>query len=181
MFDNIFNKRTGRRHLLRGIGNADATGASQAYVDYSALVDCTTLTLTGASISRWKLPPAVNTLLCSEWGLGMLPALPNSVTTLYCDNGSLTSLPTLPPGLSVLVCAGNGLGNIPNIPASLTSLDCHSCGWSSGQVNALLAGVVAAGGQDGNLDCSGSNSAPDGQGVTDAETLVARGWTVTTS
>ena len=181
MFDNFFSRRTGNKPA-RGIGSADATGTTETAIDYSALVDCTTLTLTGAaSIVQWKLPPGLTTLYGSEWGQATLPGLPGTLTTLYCDGGSLTSLPTLPASLGTLVCSGNPLTGIPNIPASLTYLDCTDCAWTAGQVNALLAQLVASGIGGGAVNCNGSNAAPTGAGVTAAATLVGRFWTLTTS
>ncbi|MCX6223222.1 MAG: hypothetical protein NTV01_00460, partial [Bacteroidia bacterium] len=97
---------------------------------------------------------------------GTLPAISacTALVTFNCNNNAFTDY----AGGTVSATLGTFNANTNQLPASA--------------VNAILAAFVAAGRSSGtrvlNLGGTG-NAAPTGQGVTDKDTLVSRGWTVT--
>jgi hypothetical protein len=65
---------------------------------------------------------------------------------------------------------------------SLIDLAINNCALTAAGVNFVLASLVVATATGGVLLINGgTNAAPIGQGITDAATLVSRGWTVTTT
>ena len=70
--------------------------------------------------------------------------------------------------------------------ANLATLNLSSNALPAAEVNKVLADLVVSLGLGGRVICTvtlsgGTNAAPTGQGVTDKNTLVAAGWTVTTT
>ena len=68
---------------------------------------------------------------------------------------------------------------------ALKTLDCRPNHFTSAAVNAILAALVANGVTNGTADLrTGSNderNTPTGQGLTDRQTLINRGWTIETT
>ena len=128
----------------------------------------------------------------------------------FCYNNQLTgNIPSVSSNtvLKIFNCFNNQLtGNIPSL-SSNTVLEKFHCGvnqlsgYVAGSVptsllffraeynqltvtavNAILADFVAAGALSGTLNLAGfGNAAPTGQGLTDKQTLLSRGWSVTTN
>ena len=66
--------------------------------------------------------------------------------------------------------------------AQITSAGFSDCALNVGSVNAILASLVAGAATGGTLYLNGgTNSLPTGQGILDVETLIGRGWSVTTN
>jgi hypothetical protein len=82
----------------------------------------------------------------------------------------------------VKVITGNWSGG--SISATLGYYQADQCMLTAEAVNAILAAFVAANRTTGtrvlNLGGTG-NAAPTGQGLIDKQTLIDRGWTVTTN
>lgn len=128
-----------------------------------------------------------------------------TVTTLNCTTSTLTSIDiSLCPTLTSLDCKGNALSalDISN-NANLVTLACNNNGltmlniaqntalkylaaysnkFTSDVVNNILAALVSNAKTDGTLDISyqETSAPPTGQGLIDKQTLIDRGWTVTT-
>jgi hypothetical protein len=58
------------------------------------------------------------------------------------------------------------------------SIDLGNCSLTAAMVNAILAKLVANNQPNGNLILDGNDEAPVDDGLTDRDTLIARGWTV---
>lgn len=128
-----------------------------------------------------------------------------AVTTLNCTTSTLTSIDiSLCPTLTSLDCKGNALSalDISN-NANLVTLACNNNGltmlniaqntalkylaaysnkFTSDVVNNILAALVSNAKTDGTLDINYQeiSAPPTGQGLADKQTLIDRGWTVTT-
>lgn len=128
-----------------------------------------------------------------------------TVTTLNCTTSTLTSIDiSLCPTLTSLDCKGNALSalDISN-NANLVTLACNNNGltmlniaqntalkylaaysnkFTSDVVNNILAALVSNAKTDGTLDINYQeiSAPPTGQGLADKQTLIDRGWTVTT-
>lgn len=128
-----------------------------------------------------------------------------TVTTLNCTTSTLTSIDiSLCPTLTSLDCKGNALSalDISN-NANLVTLACNNNGltmlniaqntalkylaaysnkFTSDVVNNILASLVSNAKTNGTLDINYQeiSAPPTGQGLADKQTLIDRGWTVTT-
>lgn len=128
-----------------------------------------------------------------------------TVTTLGCPTSTLTSIDiSLCPTLTSLDCKGNALSalDISN-NANLVTLACNNNGltmlyiaqntalkylaaysnkFTSDVVNNILASLVSNAKTNGTLDINYQeiSAPPTGQGLADKQTLIDRGWTVTT-
>ena len=128
-----------------------------------------------------------------------------AVTTLNCTTSTLTSIDiSLCPTLTSLDCKGNALSalDISN-NANLMTLACNNNGltmlniaqntalkylaaysnkFTSDVVNNILASLVSNAKTNGTLDINYQeiSAPPTGQGLVDKQTLIDRGWTVTT-
>lgn len=128
-----------------------------------------------------------------------------TVTTLNCMTSTLTSIDiSLCPTLTSLDCKGNALSalDISN-NANLVTLACNNNGltmlniaqntalkylaaysnkFTSDVVNNILASLVSNAKTNGTLDINYQeiSAPPTGQGLIDKQTLIDRGWTVTT-
>lgn len=128
-----------------------------------------------------------------------------TVTTLNCTTSTLTSIDiSLCPTLTSLDCKGNALSalDISN-NANLVTLACNNNGltmlniaqntalkylaaysnkFTSDVVNNILASLVSNAKTNGTLDINYQeiSAPPTGQGLIDKQTLIDRGWTVTT-
>ncbi|MGZ4964602.1 MAG: hypothetical protein ACXWKG_10765 [Limisphaerales bacterium] len=128
------------------------------------------------------LPATLVTLNAAASGLTAMPALAGTaLTQLDAEDCAFTTLPALPASLVILNIVSTGLTTVPTIPAATTDINAASCGWNSAQVDNLLAQLVANGAPNGSVICDGTNGAPTGAGVTSKNTLITRGWTVTTN
>jgi hypothetical protein len=159
--------------------NNKLTGSIPSLSENILLINffCFNNQLTG-SIPNLSANTELSTFLCGNQTLpnkltGSIPNLSNNnkLAWFECYTNQLTSF----AGGSV----SNTLGNFQAQDNQLTSTD----------VNAILAGFVAAGRTTGTPVVSGTcilnlggagNFRPTGQGVTDVTTLRNRGWTVTT-
>ena len=114
-----------------------------------------------------------------------------ALTEFRCNNNSLTgSIPDLSANTALTSAwlFSNSLtgSNITAVSATLGSFQAQNNQLPQSAVDAILAAFVAAGrtSADGqvllNLGGTG-NAAPSAAGVTDKNTLISRGWTVTTN
>lgn len=128
-----------------------------------------------------------------------------TVTTLNCTTSTLTSIDiSLCPTLTSLDCKGNALSDLDiSNNANLVTLACNNNGltmlniaqntalkylaaysnkFTSDVVNNILAALVSNAKTDGTLDINYQeiSAPPTGQGLADKQTLIDRGWTVTT-
>lgn len=120
-------------------------------------------------------------------GVGLItpPVFPDSVTVVDIDsNVGMVTFRNLPASLIQLYLGGcSSLTSLPSIPQRANYMDISGCALSAAAINAILAQLVArTNGVVGSIDMSGGTSAaPSGQGITDKNTLVSRGWTITTN
>lgn len=124
-------------------------------------LNCTTSTLTSIDIS---LCPTLTSLDCKGNALSALDISNNAnLVTLACNNN----------GLTILNIAQNTV---------LKSLAAYSNKFTSDVVNNVLASLVLNAKTNGTLDINYQETAapPTGQGLVDKQTLIDRGWTVTT-
>lgn len=124
-------------------------------------LDCTTSTLTSIDIS---LCPTLTLLDCKGNALSDLDISNNAnLVTLACNNN----------GLTILNIAQNTV---------LKSLAAYSNKFTSDVVNNVLASLVLNAKTNGTLDINyqETSAPPTGQGLIDKQTLIDRGWTVTT-
>ena len=107
----------------------------------------------------------------------------SNLTRIECISDELRSLDIgIHAALTSLNCYGNYLFtlDISNCPL-LSDLDCGQNRLPSSEINSILANLVAHGLDNGVLRCCQYNAAsPTGQGLIDKQTLIDRGWTVTT-
>ena len=114
-----------------------------------------------------------------------------ALQTLSLDGNSLTTPPVLTglTALQYLSLDGNSLTTVPTALGAMSQAGYYpriylpNNNLPSGEVNSALAQcVVADTGGGGTLNLGGQTPAapPTGQGITDKNTLVAAGWTVTT-
>lgn len=124
-------------------------------------LNCTTSTLTSIDIS---LCPTLTSLDCKGNALSALDISNNAnLVTLACNNN----------GLTMLNIAQNTV---------LKSLAAYSNKFTSDVVNNILASLVSNAKTNGTLDINyqETSAPPTGQGLVDKQTLIDRGWTVTT-
>lgn len=124
-------------------------------------LNCTTSTLTSIDIS---LCPTLTSLDCKGNALSALDISNNAnLMTLACNNNGLTML------------------NIAQNTA-LKYLAAYSNKFTSDVVNNILASLVSNAKTNGTLDINYQeiSAPPTGQGLVDKQTLIDRGWTVTT-
>lgn len=124
-------------------------------------LNCTTSTLTSINIS---LCPTLTSLDCKGNALSALDISNNAnLMTLACNNNGLTML------------------NIAQNTA-LKYLAAYSNKFTSDVVNNILASLVSNAKTNGTLDINYQeiSAPPTGQGLVDKQTLIDRGWTVTT-
>ncbi len=124
-------------------------------------LNCTTSTLTSIDIS---LCPTLTSLDCKGNALSALDISNNAnLVTLACNNN----------GLTMLNIAQNTV---------LKSLAAYSNKFTSDVVNNILASLVSNAKTNGTLDINYQeiSAPPTGQGLIDKQTLIDRGWTVTT-
>lgn len=124
-------------------------------------LNCTTSTLTSIDIS---LCPTLTSLDCKGNALSALDISNNAnLVTLACNNNGLTML------------------NIAQNTA-LKYLAAYSNKFTSDVVNNILASLVSNAKTNGTLDINyqETSAPPTGQGLVDKQTLIDRGWTVTT-
>lgn len=124
-------------------------------------LNCTTSTLTSIDIS---LCPTLTSLDCKGNALSALDISNNAnLVTLACNNN----------GLTMLNIAQNTV---------LKSLAAYSNKFTSDVVNNILASLVSNAKTNGTLDINYQeiSAPPTGQGLADKQTLIDRGWTVTT-
>lgn len=124
-------------------------------------LNCTTSTLTSIDIS---LCPTLTSLDCKGNALSALDISNNAnLMTLACNNNGLTML------------------NIAQNTA-LKYLAAYSNKFTSDVVNNILASLVSNAKTNGTLDINYQeiSAPPTGQGLADKQTLIDRGWTVTT-
>lgn len=106
------------------------------------------------------------------------------LTVLWCYLNQLTTLDiTYNTALTNLRCISNKLTvlNIQNNPL-LIDLQCQTNQLTVAVINTLLANLVAFNKTTGIFSAAQNPAAaPTGQGLTDKQTLIDRGWTVTTN
>lgn len=80
-------------------------------------------------------------------------------------------------------CTVNGTIDLSDCP-NVKTLNCFNRNLTSNAVNAILAALVANGVTNGTADLrnnsDGECNTPTGQGLTDRQTLINRGWTIKT-
>jgi hypothetical protein len=109
----------------------------------------------------------------------------------YVQNNQLTGIIPVLGDLSLLSqfwCNGNQLAGFAGggVSSTLGHFDANNNLLTNTAVNSILAAFVAAGRTNANGTCilrlgGTGNAAPTGQGITDKNTLISRGWTVTTN
>ena len=145
-----------------------------------------------------SLSSCINLGLFHAHGNQLTGSIPNltlntNLVDFRCQNNRLSgSIPVLSAcsQLTIFLCdtqqgvtkiTGFDGGSVSN---TLGTFQAHNNQLTSDAVNAILAAFVAAGRTTGarvlNLGGTG-NSAPTGQGLTDKDILISRGWTVTTN
>ena len=171
---------------------------SDAFAGLNALLNLAlnNNTLTALPAGVFDNLTALQLLILTNNALTALPAgVFDNLTALQglgMDNNALTALPAGVfdnlTALQGLILNNNALTALPagvfdNLTA-LQGLILTNNALTVSAVNQLLAELVATVGSRVicNLDISGgTNAAPTGQGILDAATLVAAGWTVTTN
>lgn len=120
---------------------------------------------------------------------GPIPDLSNNtalVDFVVGENTLTGNIPDLSNNLSLkkFEVKNNNLTGFNGGTVSSTLLDfkANNNNLSATAVNAILAAFVAAGSSNGTLYIGGTgNAAPTGQGITDKNTLLSRGWDVPTN
>lgn len=85
-------------------------------------------------------------------------------------------------GLATLDLHGNAITGVAAgfaVPTALVTCDLSDNALTGDAVDTILAAFVSAGGINGTIDVSGTNSIPSSAGETSISTLTSRGWTVT--
>ena len=142
----------------------------------------------------------VNFICYSNSFSGTLPSFSTctSLVNFYCNGNSFSgTLPSFSTCTSLVnfYCGyyygeTNAFNNV--VPGSFATQKSLSTAWFYGNafpasaVNQVLADCVVSLGISGRVVCAlnlagGTNAAPTGQGIVDKATLVAAGWTVTTT
>lgn len=151
--------------------------ASQTYTEFPAefTLSAGTTTIQGA----------VTTLNCMTSTLTSIDiSLCSTLTSLDCKGNALLDLDiSNNVNLVTLACNNNGLTML-NIAQNtvLKSLAAYSNKFTSDVVNNILASLVSNAKTNGTLDINyqETSAPPTGQGLVDKQTLIDRGWTVTT-
>ena len=126
---------------------------------------------------------------------GTLPpfAACTSLVTFYCHyNGFSGTLPSFAACTALVnfACLSNQFSDVVAgsfaTQKSMSAANFSSNALPAAAVNQVLADFVVSLGISGRVACTvnlagGTNAAPTGQGLTDKATLVAAGWTVTTT
>lgn len=107
-----------------------------------------------------------------------LTVLNSSAGSNIIDLANISAL----TALITLNVSGNALVSLPPVPATITTLDCSNNNLTSAEVNAILILLDGYGLLSGTFDSSGQTPAapPTGAGITAANNLIGKGWTVTT-
>jgi hypothetical protein len=175
--------------------NNAVTGSIPGLDNHTALSTfiCNANQLTGNIPSLNSNTSIVNFTCNGNQLTGSIPSLSNNtaLTTFNCQNNSLSgSIPNLSNNTSLasFLCHANNLTDFSGgtVSSTLGDFRAYSNRLTSTAINAILAAFVAAGRTSSNGTCilnlgPGGNAAPTGQGITDKNTLISRGWTVTTS
>jgi len=74
----------------------------------------------------WELPENLDTLICYNSNISLIPSFSNALRYIDCNNCNLNALPTLPNSLKFLNCTNNQLTLLPELPNSLEDLLCHN-------------------------------------------------------
>ena len=151
--------------------------ASQTYTEFPAefTLSAGTTTIQGA----------VTTLNCMTSTLTSIDiSLCSTLTSLDCKGNALLDLDiSNNVNLVTLACNNNGLTML-NIAqnTALKYLAAYSNKFTSDVVNNILASLVSNAKTNGTLDINyqETSAPPTGQGLVDKQTLIDRGWTVTT-
>lgn len=172
--------------------NNQLTGSIPSLADFTSLVffNCGVNQLTGVIPSLTGLT-ALTTFQCFTNQLtGSIPSL-SGLTLLSifrCDANQLTgSIPSLSglTALTIFRCQDNQLtGFSGSVEINLGDFQATNNLLTQFAVDAILAAFVAAGRNSGTrvLNIGGTgNAAPSAAGITDKNTLISRGWTVTTN
>jgi hypothetical protein len=144
----------------------------------------------GGVVDLSGLPDLIN-FTCASNGITELRGYtnnPNLRSLVFTQNSVTGSIPNLSGNTSLEIyrCFGNQLtgfggGDVSN---SLGSFQAQNNRLTSSAVNAILAAFVAAGRTTGTRQLFlhfGTNGAPTGQGLTDRQILLNRGWDVRTN
>jgi hypothetical protein len=162
--------------------NVDLTGSAVIQLTVPATIEMLTLVNAGGNTPFvCAFPAGFQELLMAGALYSALPDLPAGL--IYLDVSScpnLTALPPLPAALQALLISSTPIATVPTVPAATVQINADDCGWNAAKVNSLLANLVANATDNGTATLAGTNAAPTGQGITDKNTLIARGWTVST-
>ena len=145
----------------------DVGGLTQLYI-YS--LNISNLNITEAT--------ALTSLYCYSNSLTALNVSTNTtLIALYCNSNSLTALDvSTNTALTRLYCYSNSLTTLNvSTNTALTDLQCQLNSFSDTVTNSILASLVAHNKSNGTLHYRNNET---GQGITDRETLVTRGWTI---
>jgi hypothetical protein len=112
--------------------------------------------------------------------LSALTALTNLRLYSSSVTGDVGDLKTL-VNLTTLLMYSTTVGyNTTTLPAwNNANIGFQNCAWTQAEVDNFLADLDSAGGTNGTLNLSGSNSAPSAAGLTSKANLEGKGWTVT--
>jgi len=200
-----FSGNTGDANVL--IENTDNTtefnvsNLSITTIDVSPSVALTNLTLTNNLLTSLDLSTNINLVgllintnsiasinLSNNTALTNFDCQDNSITTLdlssninmltvNCRNNGMTTINVSGlTSMTMLLASTNSLTGFDIISnTSLSSIECQGNSFPDTVTNQILADLVAAGVTNGTLHYRNNET---GQGVTDRQTLIDRGWTI---
>ncbi|MCC6251867.1 MAG: T9SS type A sorting domain-containing protein [Bacteroidia bacterium] len=94
----------------------------------SGIINATTISLAGQGISDFtgiEYFSNLETFICSNNQITVLPTLPGSLKSLNCMNNQISVLQNLPANLTSLNCKNNNLSSLPPLPITLIELNCE--------------------------------------------------------
>lgn len=164
--------------------------------DMSANISCTTLILSGTSLTSWAydLPPNLENFVFSNLGSSGIswPTFPTSIKVINCS--PLNTLNAYPSFTGLVNLTDFNISNSATFNAAigiisdlimLSNFTATACAISTANVNALLVKLLALAnsvtyvGTPGTIDLSGGTSgAPSGAGAAAVISLGLLGWTV---
>ena len=195
--------RDGFRSLVTFYCNGNSfSGTLPSFSTCTSLVNfyCYSNSFSGTLPSFSTCTLLVNFICYSNSFSGTLPSFSTctSLVNFYCNGNSFSgTLPSFSTCTSLVnfYCGyyygeTNAFNNV--VPGSFATQKSLSTAWFYGNafpasaVNQVLADCVVSLGISGRVVCAlnlagGTNAAPTGQGIVDKATLVAAGWTVTTT
>lgn len=170
------------------LANEELGGAFFSLAPFTAL---TTLAVSGNALTGpiGALPATLESFNSASGNAGIngaTPAIPASCYEFTCRGAGFTSLGNLAAAVALEIfdvrnCAALTTyagGDIPLVAGGLFRAD--GCALTQASVDAILAGLVAGGAEDADINLSGgTNAVPSAAGLTDKTALEGAGCTVT--